>query len=62
MSEFWKMHMPLYVILIASLVFLYFAKSPLYWELFISTYTILLTIVFCIWYGPKDEKSPVGQE
>lgn len=56
MSEFWKMHMPLYIILIVSITFLYFAKNPLWWQLFISSYTILLTIVFCIWYGPKDEK------
>ncbi len=56
-SDFYRLHVPLYIVLIVSFVFLYIAKNPLYWQLFISTYTVLLSIIFLVWYGPKDKKT-----
>lgn len=53
-SEFMKFHLPVYIILIVSLAVVYSYKHPIGWQLFISGFTILITLLTFWRYGPKD--------
>jgi hypothetical protein len=55
-TEFMKFHLPIYIILIIVTALVFVAKSPLLWQLFISGFTILITIVAFLRYGPKDSE------
>lgn len=55
-SDFWRRHLPLYIILLIGITLAYLSENHLYWQYYISGGTILLTILFFVWYGPKDEK------
>lgn len=55
-SDFWKIHLPLYIFVGAQIVFLYQAKNPLWWQFFVTGNMIILLIINFLYYGPKDKK------
>ncbi len=53
-SEFMKFHLPIYILLIVVVAVVYSYAHPIGWQLFISLFTVLITIVAFLRYGPKD--------
>lgn len=57
-SDFWRRHLPLYIVLLIGITLSYLSGNHLYWQFYISGSTILITILFFVWYGPKKVDKP----